>query len=62
MKGNDYEVLPVARDVSTEEPVVVDQPLSGERGHWVRTLANFTAQGSRDGYDRPRFVRTSSAG
>lgn len=31
-KGNDYEVLLVARDVETEEPVVVYQALYGERG------------------------------
>ncbi|MFJ3035651.1 DUF1653 domain-containing protein [Curtobacterium pusillum] len=55
-KGNDYEVLLVARDVETEEPVVVYQALYGERGHWVRTLADFTAHVSRDGYDGPRFT------
>lgn len=56
-KGNDYEVLLVARDVETEEPVVVYQALYGERGHWVRLLADFTARVSRNGYDGPRFVR-----
>ncbi|WP_260852547.1 DUF1653 domain-containing protein [Curtobacterium pusillum] len=61
-KGNDYEVLLVARDVETEEPVVVYQALYGERGHWVRTLADFTAHVSRDGYDGPRFVRTGGVG
>lgn len=55
-KGNDYEVLLVARDVETEEPVVVYQALYGGRGHWVRTLADFTAHVTRDGYDGPRFV------
>jgi len=56
-KGNDYEVLLVARDVETEEPVVVYQALYGERGHWVRALDDFTAHVNRDGYDGPRFVR-----
>ena len=55
-KGNHYEVLLVARDVETEEPVVVYQALYGEQGHWVRTLADFTAHVTRDGYDGPRFV------
>jgi hypothetical protein len=55
-KGNDYEVLFVARDVETEQPVVVYRALYGERGHWVRTLADFTAHVTRDGYDGPRFV------
>lgn len=56
-KGGEYEVVLVARDVETEEPVVVYQALYGERGHWVRSLADFTAWVSRDGYDGPRFVR-----
>jgi hypothetical protein len=56
-KGNDYEVVLVARDVETEEPVVVYQALYGERGHWVRALDDFTAHVNRDGYDGPRFVR-----
>jgi len=55
-KGNDYEVVLVARDVETEEPVVVYQALYGERGHWVRPLADFTAHVTRNGYDGPRFV------
>jgi len=56
-KGGEYEVVLVARDVETEEPVVVYQALSGEFGHWVRSLADFTAQVSRDGYEGARFVR-----
>lgn len=56
-KGNAYEVILVARDTETEEPVVVYQALYGERGHWVRSLADFTARVNRDGYDGPRFVR-----
>lgn len=56
-KGNDYEVILVARDTETEEPVVVYRALYGERGHWVRSLADFTGRVSRDGYDGPRFVR-----
>lgn len=55
-KGNVYEVLLVARDVETEEPVVVYQALYGERGHWVRTLTDFTVHVCRDDYDGPRFV------
>ncbi|MCS6560304.1 DUF1653 domain-containing protein [Curtobacterium poinsettiae] len=59
-KGNDYEVLLVARDVETEEPVVVYQALYGEHGHWVRSLSDFTAHVTRDGYDGPRFVPVGS--
>lgn len=56
-KGHEYRVLLVARDTETEEPVVVYQALYGERGHWVRSVADFTAGVVRDGYDGPRFVR-----
>ncbi|MFS0730061.1 DUF1653 domain-containing protein [Curtobacterium sp. 1P10AnD] len=56
-KGGEYEVVLVAKDVETEEPVVVYQALYGERGHWVRSLADFTAWVSRDGYEGPRFAR-----
>lgn len=61
-KGGEYEVVLVARDVETEEPVVVYQALCGERGHWVRSLAEFTANVSRDAYEGPRFVRTEPVG
>ncbi|WP_251008519.1 DUF1653 domain-containing protein [Curtobacterium sp. ISL-83] len=61
-KGGEYEVLLVARDVETEEPVVVYQALYGERGHWVRSLADFTAHVSRDGYEGPRFVAVDLGG
>jgi hypothetical protein len=56
-KGGEYQVVLVARDVETEEPVVVYQALYGEFGHWVRSLSDFTAQVSRDGYEGARFVR-----
>ncbi|PYY32101.1 DUF1653 domain-containing protein [Curtobacterium sp. MCJR17_055] len=55
-KGGEYEVVLVAKDVETEEPVVVYQALYGERGYWVRSLADFTAHVSRDGYEGARFV------
>jgi len=59
-KGGEYEVLFVARDTGTEEPVVVYQALYGDRGYWVRPLADFTSTVRRDGYDGPRFVRLES--
>lgn len=56
-KGGEYEVLFIALDTETEEPVVVYQALYGERGHWVRSLADFTAHVIRGDYDGPRFSR-----
>lgn len=58
-KGNRYEVIGVARDSETEEPVVVYRPLYGERGLWVRPLAMFVEHVERDGYSGLRFVRVS---
>ena len=58
-KGNRYEVVGVARDSETEEPVVVYRPLYGERGLWVRPLAMFVEHVERDRYSGPRFVRAS---
>lgn len=40
-KGNDYEVVEVARHSETLEPVVVYRALYGERGLWVRPYAMF---------------------
>ncbi len=56
-KGGEYEVVVVAKDVETEEPVVVYQALYGEGGHWVRPLSDFIAHVSRESYEGPRFVR-----
>lgn len=54
-KGNEYEVLGVARHSETHEPVVVYRPLYGEGGLWVRPLAMFTETVVRDGKPVPRF-------
>jgi len=56
-KGGEYEVRFIARDTETEEPVVVYQALYGEHGHWVRSLADFTAHVTHGDYDGPRFSR-----
>ena len=40
-KGNDYEVVAVARHSETLEPVVVYRALYGEGGLWVRPYAMF---------------------
>jgi hypothetical protein len=56
-KGNEYEVLGVARHSETHEPLVVYRRLSGQGGLWVRPLAMFLEPVSRDGYSGPRFTR-----
>lgn len=54
-KGNDYEVLGVAKDSETMREVVVYRALYGERGLWVRPLAMFIETVERDGGRVPRF-------
>jgi hypothetical protein len=56
-KGAEYEVIGVARDSETEEPVVVYRALYGERGLWVRSLAMFNELVERDGVTQRRFER-----
>jgi len=40
-KGNEYEVMGVAKYSETEEVLVVYRALYGERGLWVRPLEMF---------------------
>jgi hypothetical protein len=59
-KGNDYEVLGVARHAITDEAVVIYRPLYGANASfWVRPYANFTEIIERDGQRFPRFVYAS---
>lgn len=54
-KGNEYELLYVARHSETLEPMVVYRALYGERGVWVRPAAMWSEPADRDGYHGPRF-------
>ena len=56
-KGNEYEVLGMARHSETEEEMVVYRALYGERGLWVRPAAMWCETVERDGRVQPRFVR-----
>lgn len=56
-KGNDYEVIGVAKHSETEELFVVYRALYGERGLWVRPAAMFLDTVIVDGLLRPRFQR-----
>jgi hypothetical protein len=55
-KGNEYEVLGVARDSESEQEYVVYRALYGERGLWIRPLSMFTEEIERDGRKQPRFT------
>lgn len=55
-KGNDYEVVAVARHSETLEPVVVYKALYGEGGLWVRPYAMFCEHVVVDGHAVRRFA------
>lgn len=55
-KGNEYEVLGVARHSETLEPMVVYRALYGEGGLWVRPASMWNETVERDGKILPRFT------
>ena len=55
-KGNEYEVLGVAKHSETLEPMVVYRSLYGEGGLWVRPLSMWDEHVDREDYSGPRFV------
>ena len=55
-KGNEYQVLGVARHSETEEEMVVYRALYGEGGLWVRPAAMWLEAVTRDGVTQPRFT------
>ena len=54
-KGNEYEVVGVARHSETLEELVVYRALYGEHGLWVRPRAMFTELVDVEGRSLPRF-------
>ena len=55
-KGNEYQVLGVARHSETEEEMIVYRALYGEGGLWVRPAAMWLETVTRDGVTQPRFT------
>lgn len=56
-KGQQYEVLGVARHSETEEEFVVYRALYGERGLWIRPVTMFMERVDQGGVSVPRFSR-----
>lgn len=54
-KGNEYEVLFVAKHSETLEEMVVYRALYGEGGVWVRPAAMWEEEIERDGKRLKRF-------
>ena len=55
-KGNEYEVIALAKHSETLEDVVVYRALYGEGMVWVRPLAEFLDTVTRDGKTQYRFT------
>jgi hypothetical protein len=55
-KGNDYEVIGVARHSETEEELVVYRKLYDDCSLWVRPLAMFMEDVNMDGRQLQRFT------
>lgn len=55
-KGNEYEVLGVARHSENMEEMVVYRTLYGEGGLWVRPASMWNEEVERDGIKYRRFT------
>lgn len=55
-KGNEYEVIAIAKNSETMEDTVVYRALYGECEFWVRPLSMWTETVERDGKRQPRFT------
>ena len=55
-KGNEYEVLYLAKHSETLEPMVVYRALYGEHGVWVRPATMWNETVERDGQAYRRFT------
>jgi hypothetical protein len=54
-KGNEYEVIAIARHSETEEEMVVYRQMYGDHSLWVRPLGMFVEEVQVDGRKMPRF-------
>ncbi|WP_430461302.1 DUF1653 domain-containing protein [Thalassolituus sp. LLYu03] len=55
-KGNEYQVLGLARHSESEEWMVVYKTLYGDYSLWVRPAAMFCENVTIDGREQPRFA------
>lgn len=56
-KGNEYEVLYLAKHSETLEPMVVYRALYGEHGIWIRPASMWNETVERDGQVFTRFTK-----
>lgn len=55
-KGNEYEVLYIAKYSETLEPMVVYRALYGDKAVWVRPASMWDETVERDGTEYKRFT------
>lgn len=55
-KGNEYEVIGIAKHSETLEPMVIYKALYGEGGYWVRPASMWNETVERDGQTFKRFT------
>ena len=55
-KGNEYQVIGIAKHSETLEPMVVYQALYGDWGIWVRPASMWNETVYKDNYTGPRFI------
>lgn len=60
-KGKEYQVIGIATDSETLQPVVVYRALYGEAGLWVRPAQMFSELVERDGVTMSRFQLIADA-
>lgn len=56
-KGNEYEVIAIARHSETEEELIVYRAVEGNQDVWVRPLNMWTEMVSQNGKSLPRFEK-----
>ena len=54
-KGNEYEVIGIAKHSETLEEMVIYRALYGDGGYWVRPAHMWNEEVTRDGKTFPRF-------
>lgn len=55
-KGNEYEVIGIAKHSETQEPLVIYRALYGEGQLWARPASMWNETVERDGKTYPRFT------
>jgi hypothetical protein len=54
-KGNEYEVVGIAKHSETLEDFVIYQQLYGDRSFWIRPKSMFLETVNANGKEQPRF-------